>query len=159
MGKTNFQDPGSTEIMSTHISGLQEAVNKIEESLVMDTVAETDVVLSEVFISEDDRYRIFQAPAGKRNWLASPAPVIKKNGVVIGSGFTIDYGGGAVIFNPSLTGSDTVTASFTSTINTSGFNGHLLDDMPHLFMAGGKSYRWGLSVIDGVVNMVYEEVV
>jgi hypothetical protein len=127
MAKTNFQDPGSTEVRSTHISGLQEAVNKIEESLNMDTVAETDISLSEVFIDEDDRYRIFQAPVGKRNWLNSPAPVIKKNGATISTGFTIDYGGGAVVFNPPLISTDTVTASFTRTKNTSGLNSHLTD--------------------------------
>jgi hypothetical protein len=133
MAKTNFQDPGSTEVRSTHISGLQEAVNKIEESLVMDSVAESDVALSEVYISEDDRYRIYQAPAGKRNWLASPAPVIKKNTVEITTGFTIDYGGGAVVFNPSLISTDTVTASFTRTKNESGLNSHLLDYANKLF--------------------------
>ncbi len=133
MAKTNFQDPGSTEVRSTHISGLQEAVNKIEESLAMDSEAETDVVLSELYIDEDDRYRIYQAPAGKRNWLASPAPVIKKNGGTISTGFTIDYGGGAVIFNPSLTGTDTVTASFKRIKSKS----IVMEDLNTLISMGG----------------------
>jgi len=127
MAKTNFQDPESSEIRSTHISGVMEAVGKIEESLNMDSIAETDVALSELYIGDDDRYRIFQAAAGHRNWLASPAPVVKKNTVVISTGFTIDYGGGAVIFDPSLTAEDAVTVDFTRTKNTSGFNEHLAD--------------------------------
>jgi len=148
LAKTNFQDPGSSEIRSTHISGVMEAINKIEESLNMDTVAETDVVLPELFISEDDRYRIFQAPEGKRNWLNSPAPVIKKNGVEISTGFGIDYGGGAVVFNPPLTASDTVTASFTRTKNTSGFNAHLVDYVrqPGYAVATGSANTYAVTL-------------
>jgi hypothetical protein len=113
MPKTNWQDPGSSEVRSTHISGLQEAVGKIEDILNMQLQAETNVELSEVYISEQNRYRIFQAPEGKRNWASDPAPVIKKNGVPIASGFVIDYGGGAVIFSTPVLGSDTVTADFS----------------------------------------------
>lgn len=36
---------------------------------------------------------------------------------------------------------------------------HLDDTMPHKFTDGATTYRWGLAVINGVVNMVYEEVV
>lgn len=36
---------------------------------------------------------------------------------------------------------------------------HLADTMPHKFVDGATIYRWGLAVIGGVVNMVYEEVV
>ena len=73
MAKTNWQDPGSSEVRSTHISGLQEAVGKIEDVLDLKLQAETAVPLTEVYISELDRYRIYQAPAGKRNWASSPA--------------------------------------------------------------------------------------
>lgn len=113
MAKTNWQDPGSAEIRSTHISGLQEAVGKIEQSIGMKTNAETNIPLTEVYISETDRYRIYQAPAGKRNWVSSPAPVIKKNGTTITTGFAIDYGGGAIILSPSATSSDTFAANAT----------------------------------------------
>lgn len=34
---------------------------------------------------------------------------------------------------------------------------HLADTMPHRFTSGGTTYRWGLAIINGVVNMVYEE--
>lgn len=37
--------------------------------------------------------------------------------------------------------------------------GHTTASMPHLFADGGVTYRWGLSVIDGIVSMVYEEAV
>lgn len=119
--KTNWQDPQTSEIRSTHISGLQDAVGKIEDILEVQLEAETGVTLTEVYISDTDRYRIYQAPLGKRNWAASPAPVIYKNGVQITSGFTIDYGGGAIILSPAATSTDVFTADF-SRVKTDGGN-------------------------------------
>jgi len=115
MSKTNWQDPTSSEMRSTHISGLQEAVGKIEESIGVLTTTETAISLTEVFISNDDRYRIFQAPINKRNWLSSPTPVIKNNGVTITEGFEIDYGGGAIILSVNGSISDALTADATYT--------------------------------------------
>lgn len=117
--KTNYQNPGTSEIRSTHISGLQEAIGKVEDILDLKTFAETGIAMSEVFISANDRYRIYQASANKRNWTASPTPVVKKNGVTISTGFEIDYAGGALIFNPRLISTDTVTVDATYTQNVS----------------------------------------
>ena len=36
---------------------------------------------------------------------------------------------------------------------------HKADTMPHRFVSDGVTYRWGLTIIGGVVNMTYEEVV
>jgi hypothetical protein len=110
--KTNWQDPGSGEILSTYISGLQEAVGKIEDTLQPSVTNVTNVTLEEIPIYEGDRYRIYQSP-GKRNWVASPAPVIKVNEVVKDSGYTIEYGGGGVVFSPPLSAGDVVTADFS----------------------------------------------
>lgn len=120
MAKTNWQDPKSTEIISPHISGLQEAVGKIEESIGIESQTETGIALNEVFISNDDRYRIYQAAEGKRNWLSSPTPVIKKNGVIINDDFVIEYGGGAVIFTNPLTIDDVLTADVAYTVKIEG---------------------------------------
>ncbi len=121
MAKTNWQDPQSTEIRSTHISGLQDAVKKLEEAVNLSTISETNVPLNYVLSynpeTGEQEYRIYQAPEGKRNWLVSPAPVIKKNGVVITDGFTIDYGGGAIILSPAATANDVFTADVTYTTN------------------------------------------
>lgn len=113
--KTNFQDPQTSEMRSTHISGLQEAVGKIEDILDMQLQAETGIELTEVYLSVEDRYRIYQAPAGKRNWASSPAPVIKKNTVVVTEGFTIDYAGGSIIVSPSAISTDVFTADASYT--------------------------------------------
>ncbi len=120
MTKTNWQDPRSTEIRSTQISGLQEAIGKIEESICINTLTESKVPLPEVFISNEDRCRIFQAPEGKRNWLSSPPPIIKKNGIVITDDFEIDYGGGAVIFTTPISEVDVLTADISYTANITG---------------------------------------
>jgi len=95
--KTNWQDPLSGEIISPDIAGLQEAVGKIEDALDMKVVNATGVSLEEIYISENDHYRIYQAPGNVIGYL-SPAPVIKVNGTPISSGFTVNYGGGAVVF-------------------------------------------------------------
>ena len=133
--KTNWQDPQTSEIRSTHISGLQDAVGKIEDVLDLKLQAETNVPLTEVYIAELDRYRIYQAPAGKRNWASSPAPVIKKNGVVISSGFTIDYGGGAIIVSPAATSTDTFTAdvSYTKTADNA-LDAHKAEDVTQVMV-------------------------
>ena len=120
MAKTNWQDPKTGEIISPQISGLQEAVGKLEDSIGMDTVSETGIPLTEVFISNDDRYRIFQPPEGKRNWVNDPVPVIKKNGIIISSDFWIEYGGGAVVFTTPVTDSDVLTADATYTKRKTG---------------------------------------
>lgn len=120
MARTNWQDPKTSEIISPQISGLQEAVGKIEESIGIDSVAETGIPLSEVFIADDDRCRIFQAPEGKRNWLLSPTPIIKKNDAAITEGFEVDYGGGAIIFTNPILPTDTLTADVTYTVKVEG---------------------------------------
>jgi hypothetical protein len=120
MAKTNWQDPKTSEIRSTHLSGLQEAVGKIEESIGMNTISEANIPLEEIFISNDDRCRIYQAPEGKRNWLLSPTPSIKKNGVIITDDFEIDYGGGAIIFTTPILESDILTADATYTVKIDG---------------------------------------
>jgi len=84
----------------------------------MKVVNATNIPLEEIYISENDHYRIYQAQ-GKRNWVSSPAPVIKVNGTPVSTGFTINYGGGAVVFEPPLTVSDVVTADMSYVVNVS----------------------------------------
>jgi hypothetical protein len=149
MSKTNWQDPQTSEIRSTHISGLQEAVGKLEDAIDLSTTAEEGIALTEVYISADKRYRIFQAAAGKRNWLLSPAPVIKKNGGTITEGFTIDYGGGAIALDVAAESGDTFTADVTYTNDASA--GLKIKDI-----VNDVTYQFG---IDGAIGrMYYEEV-
>ena len=161
MANTNWQDPQTGEIRSTDISGLQEAVSKLEQSMGMETVLETDIPLTEVYISAEDRYRIFQAPVGKRNWVSYPAPVIKKNGVVIDSGFVIDYGGGAIALASNDTGGNTYTANATYvTPLATSFNSHKVERMPHQLTDTdtSKNYKYGLKIVNNHLAFMIEEV-
>lgn len=113
----NF-DPLSSEIQSPLIAGIIEAVNNFSQILNMGTEEVVNIQLNEVYIGEDDRYRIYQAPEDKRLWLKSPQPVIKINGRVStpsDSHFSIDYIGGSIAFQDKyqLSASDTILVSAT----------------------------------------------
>lgn len=117
MAKIPQQDPKTSEILSPFIAGLSEAVSKLSESTNMKVESATNVQLTEVFVSDSDRYRIYQAPDGKRNW-TSDTVTIFKNGVAITQDtahFTIDRVGGSITFEPdyTLTASDIITANFS----------------------------------------------
>lgn len=121
MAKTPIYDPGSSEARSSWLAGLAEACSKISGVLDMATGTFEDLPLPELFISNNDRYRIYQAPSGAKLWLSA---VIKKNGVEITedvSGFTVDYLGGSVVFDADkrLTADDVITASGTYVIGDS----------------------------------------
>lgn len=117
-------DPLTTEATSPFLAGLSEGLSRIASILNLTTTPITDSAMSEVYIGEDDRYRIYQVAAGNRLWLSDPAPVVKKNGSVItpaGANFTIDYIGGSIKFEAiaRLTSGDTVTVSATRINNAS----------------------------------------
>lgn len=149
--KTNWQDPVTSEIFSSNISGLQEAVGKIEDSIGLKTTAETGITLSEVYVTSTDRYRIFQVAEGKRNWVASPAPVIKKNSAEITTGFAIDYGGGAIVLETPALSTDEFTAGFTRTNSVSDVNTHTAD-------AANKHKAANISVVDAAEKFTASDV-
>lgn len=117
MANTNWVDKNGSEILSTHINGMQDSLKKLETALNMGTTTETNIAMTNI-----SNYRIYEAPVGKRNWVISPAPVVKKNGNTITTGFTIDYAGGALIFSPALTSSDVIKVDATYINNTSTAN-------------------------------------
>lgn len=124
MPRSTMYDPGTMEARVQWLAGLTEICNKLSGVLNMKTATFEDLTLPEVYISEEDRFRIYQAPLGNKLWLQTPAPVIKRNGVIITpefDGFEIDYLGGSIAFNEeyTLTENDIVTASATYIIDTS----------------------------------------
>jgi hypothetical protein len=52
------------------------------------------------------RYAITNA--AKRFWDDTVVPVVKKNGTVVSSGFSIEYAGGVVVFNPAILNTDVI---------------------------------------------------
>lgn len=130
-------DPGSSEARSPLIAGLTEAANKISSILSMKSKEYSNEPLEEVYISTNDRYRIYQVDMGRRLWLASPAPIIRKNGNIIKPEtdyFSIDYVGGSIAFdeNYRLISSDAITADFTCVTGESTVLSEILNDIIEL---------------------------
>lgn len=167
MAKTNMQDPLSGEARSAWLAGLTEACNKISGILNMKTATFTDLPLTEVFISATDRYRIYQVPLGNKLWLTSPAPIVKKNGIVItpeNDHFEIDYLGGSINFESfinddgakdyyRLTGSDTLTVSATYIVEGS----QVIDDIESTLANVGlkaNHFKGYWATYDALVNGV-----
>lgn len=146
MPKSVYTDPQDGEIKSTDISGLQDAVGKMEDALGLGATAETDVSLANVpayNTSGTQEYRIYQSPAGKRNWVNSPAPTVKKNGSTITTGFSIDYGGGAILLDSTALNTDTFTASFSRTNSTPTVAaGNITPDATHRFATDAEKTAW-----------------
>lgn len=130
-------DPGSSEARSPLIAGLTEAANKLSSVLSMKTREYSNEPLDEVYISATDRYRIYQVDMGKRLWLASPTPIIRKNGNIIKPEtdyFSIDYVGGSIAFDEAyrLVSSDSITADFTCVTGESSVLSEILNDIVEL---------------------------
>lgn len=124
MPRTPMYDPLTSDARSSWLAGLTEACNKLSGVLDMKVQTFTNLTLLELYIAENDRFRIYQAPLGNKLWLAEPAPVIKKNGTVItpeNDGFTIDYLGGSIAFEDSriLTEWDVITADASYIVDES----------------------------------------
>lgn len=137
MARTINYDPGTSEARSSWIVGLTEACNKLTGVLDMQTDTLVDEPLPELYISEDDRYRIYQVGTGKKLWLSDPVPVIKKNGVEItesADGFAIDNIGGSVAFedNKRLTAGDILTVSATYIVDQSNTINDILSQIDDL---------------------------
>ncbi|HKM01841.1 MAG TPA: hypothetical protein VJ083_07310, partial [Sedimentibacter sp.] len=119
MAKIPTFNPLSGEARSPLIAGLTEVANKISDALNMQSEEFENVILSEVFITDSDRYRIYEVDMGKKLWLSEPNPIIRKNGSIINSAvdnFTVDLIGGSIAFEPTnrLLETDILTATFTS---------------------------------------------
>lgn len=137
MAKIQTYDPGSSEVKSPLIAGLTEAANKISDALNMTSKSYSNEPLTEVYIDEDDRYRIYQVDMGKRLWLSYPEPIIRKNGNVIRPEtdyFSVDPVGGSITFDERyrLTAFDKITADFTCVTNSSSVLTEVLNDILEL---------------------------
>lgn len=144
MSTTPVYDPMTSDARSSWLAGLTEACNKISGTLNMKTSTFENLTLPELYISEDDRFRIYQAPLGNKLWIANPAPVIKKNGVVItpaNDHFSIDYLGGSIAFEDEyvLTASDVVTASATYIVDGSGQIDTLIEQIEAISTEAGRN--------------------
>lgn len=117
MAKTPFRNLGSEEILSAHLNGIQSAVNHLEEILDLKTASKSDVPLTPYvdMVEKAARYRIYEAP--DHNWLYDPAPVIKRNGLIVDpSEYQLQAEYGAIVFYVQQNETDEITADYTHII-------------------------------------------
>lgn len=158
MPRSVMYDPGTMEARVQWLAGLTEICNKLSGVLDMKTGTFEDLTLPEVYISETDRCRIYQAPLGNKLWLQTPTPVIKKNGVVItpeNDGFEIDLLGGSIAFNEEYTceETDVITASATYIIDGSKVISDILSNLNDLSTKTG-SFQGSFDTLADLVSAV-----
>lgn len=154
MAKTPMYDPQTSEARSDVIAGLTEACSKISGILNMSVKTFEDLTLPELYISENDRFRFYQAPLGNKLWLQVPPPVIKKNGIEISpdrDGFEINYLGGSITFakNTRLTATDVITVSASYVSDTSQTISELLTKVNTVSQKADK-FKGSFSTFDAL---------
>lgn len=151
-------DPLTSEARSPLIAGLTEACSKLSSILDLHTDEAYDMPLSPIYVSKDDKYRLWQAPLGNKLWLEVPTPVIRKNGIVITpqtDGFTIDYFGGSIAFdnNKQLDEFDVVTADFTYIVDSSNTIEQIISDIEAVGLNANK-FRGYYSDVTSAVSSI-----
>lgn len=156
MASSPMYDPQTSEARSSWLAGLTEICNKLSGVLNMSTDSFVDLTLPELYISEEDRYRIYQAPLGNKLWLQSPAPVVKKNGITITpemDGFEIDYLGGSIAFNDEYTlgPEDIITVDATYIVDNSQTIEYLRTQINDLAKRTGN-YKGSFDTLDDLTS-------
>lgn len=132
MSITPFQQVTSREIYGADISGLQDAVNRCESVLGLGTAAVTGHAMLAVNDQLDTtaHRRIYEGTI--RGWLLSPAPVIRRGGVVVSAAeYLLLAAQGTVVFHVQQTEGAIITADFTHVTNVSALTGHATAPAPH----------------------------
>jgi len=114
MATTPFKRVTSREIYGADISGIQDAVNKMEAVLDMHTAVATDHALLAVSDQPEpaQHRRLYEGTL--RNWLETPHPVVKRNGVVVPvEEYTLFAAQGLVVFPQQQEITAAITADFT----------------------------------------------
>ncbi|MBS3938761.1 MAG: hypothetical protein KGZ50_09370 [Peptococcaceae bacterium] len=125
MAVTPFKKIPSREIYSADISGIQDAINKVETVLSMHTSTATGHELQAVSDQAEPAMhrRIYEGTL--RNWLETPAPVVRRGGDIVPLAEYVLYAAQGMVVFPAQQASDAViTADFTHTIASSPLLGH-----------------------------------
>ena len=126
MAQTPFKRIESREIYGADISGLQDAINKMEAVLDMLTTSVTNHSLLAVSDQPEPALhrRIYEGTI--RNWLETPVPVIRRDGVVVSPAEYILYAAqGMIVFNQQQALGVGITADFTHIRAESPLSGHV----------------------------------
>lgn len=155
MARIPMFDPLTSEARSPLIAGLTEACNKLSSVLDLKIEQAYDMPLSNIYITDNNKYSLYQAPLGNKLWLESPAPIIRKNGIVITpetDEFTIDYFGGSIKFdnNKQLEETDIITADFTYIIDGSNTLSDIIDEIEAVGLNANKFRGYYNDIITGI---------
>lgn len=71
-------------------------------------------VTSELLQATSGAFTVYQAP--NQFWATDVVPVVRVNGSIVGTGFTLDYTEGTVTFSPAKITTDVVTLDYTYTM-------------------------------------------
>ena len=126
MAKTPFKKVTSREIYGADISGLQDAVNKLETVLDMNVANIENHTLFPVEDQSDETLhrRIYEGDI--RNWMEDPVPVVKRNGEIVSTEEYVLYAAqGMVVFHVQQPPGLAMTADFSYVHDTSPFTGHV----------------------------------
>lgn len=110
MANTPYNDLGTQDILSAHISGLAHSVNKIENVLNMKTTS-TTITLNPVTDQQDTslRYRIYEGSI--RNW--TKFTILRNNQIVDPAEYEAQGAFGVIVFHTQQQENDVVTAEIT----------------------------------------------
>lgn len=125
MAVTPFKKIPSREIYSADISGIQDAINKVETVLDMHTSTATDHELQAVSDQAElaMHRRIYEGTL--RNWLETPAPTVRRGGDIVPPAEYVLYAAqGMVVFSAQQASDAVITADFTYTIASSPLLDH-----------------------------------
>lgn len=99
---TDFQMLSTESIFSGHLNAIFEQIKLLQSYLDPKSKFYADIPMEMKPILDDNRIainrRYYEAPAGRKGWLATPIPVVKKNGLVISAGYII-IGACSILFD------------------------------------------------------------
>jgi hypothetical protein len=122
---TPFKRVVSRGIYGADVSGLQDAVNKMETVLNMQTASAVNHLLQAVADQSDQSMHRLIYEGSIRNWLENPVPVIKRNGInVTPDQYALYAAQGMVIFHQPQSANAVITADFTHITAAAPLSGH-----------------------------------
>lgn len=114
MAKSGFNKIKSQDILSAHINGLANAIDKIEDILDMQVMTVEDYELYAISDINEDKYNYRIYEGNIRGWQTTPTPVVKIDGRVADpSTYEIQPAFGVVVFHEQQTRNATVTVNCT----------------------------------------------
>ncbi|MBT9156635.1 MAG: hypothetical protein DDT37_01623 [Firmicutes bacterium] len=116
MSKIPFRRILSREIFASDVSGLGDAIRKTEAVLDLGTAIMTGHTMLVVEDQPDSTWhrRIYEAADDFRNWVETPAPVIRRGGVIVPVGeYLLLEAQGAIVFHAQQAAGTAITADFT----------------------------------------------